>query len=220
MRPSLGTDIHRRTFLRQGAASLGLLGLHSLLVQTSAAQTNGVVNPLHHPAKAKRVIFLYQAGGPSHLETFDFKPKLAEMHGKPMPESFTKGQQIAQLQNSRLICYGPQHKFQRFGKANAEICDSSRAILRVLAARLPESFWLICYGGDPHLGGSRWAQSNVGRCRPIWSGRGTGFKRGASDGSAVRAFRTRFGPSLSGWLERTASIALPGRAQHWSFRRP
>ena len=36
----------------------------------------GVVNPLHHPAKAKRVIFLYQAGGPSHLETFDYKPKL------------------------------------------------------------------------------------------------------------------------------------------------
>src|SRR5436309_9426254 len=122
MKPSrateIGTEIHRRTFLRQGAASLGLLGLHSLM-----AQTNGVVNPLHHAPKAKRVIFLYQAGGPSHLETFDFKPKLAEMHGKPMPESFTKGQQIAQLQNSRLICYGPQHKFQRFGKANAEICE-------------------------------------------------------------------------------------------------
>src|SRR5437764_1401799 len=118
MRPSPGTEIHRRTFLRQGAASLGLLGLQSLM-----AQTNGVVSPLHHPAKAKRVIFLYQAGGPSHLETFDNKPKLAEMHGKPMPESFTKGQQIAQLQNSRLICYGPQHKFQRFGKANAEICE-------------------------------------------------------------------------------------------------
>ena len=40
------------------------------------------------------------AGGPSHLETFDYKPKLAEMHGQPMPESFTKGQPIAQLQGA------------------------------------------------------------------------------------------------------------------------
>ena len=68
-----------------------------------------MVNPLHHPPKAKRVIFLYQAGGPSHLETFDFKPKLAEMHGKAMPESLTKGQQIAQLQGRPLVCFGPQH---------------------------------------------------------------------------------------------------------------
>ena len=61
-----------------------------------------MVNPLHHAAKAKRVIWLYMAGGPSHLETFDYKPKLAELSGKPMPESITKGQPIAQLQ-------GPAH---------------------------------------------------------------------------------------------------------------
>ena len=54
------------------------------------------------PPKAKRIIYLYMAGGPSHLETFDYKPKLAEMHGQPMPESFTKGQPIAQLQGQKL----------------------------------------------------------------------------------------------------------------------
>src|SRR4051794_14330935 len=118
MKPSHATDICRRTFLRQGAAGLGLLGLQSLM-----AQTGGVVSPLHHPAKAKRVIFLYQAGGPSHLETFDYKPKLAELHGKGMPESFTKGQQIAQLQGKPLICFGPQHGFRRFGKSGMEICE-------------------------------------------------------------------------------------------------
>ncbi|MCB0188870.1 MAG: DUF1501 domain-containing protein, partial [Caldilineaceae bacterium] len=47
------------------------------------------------------------AGGPSHLETFDYKPKLAEMDGQPMPESFTKGQPIAQLQGAALKCLGP-----------------------------------------------------------------------------------------------------------------
>src|ERR1700726_3692224 len=103
MKPSPGTDICRRAFLGRGVAGLGLLGLNSLLTPRLFAETRGVVSPLHHPAKAKRVIFLYQAGGPSHLETFDYKPKLAEMHGKPMPDSLTKGQQIAQLQNSQLV---------------------------------------------------------------------------------------------------------------------
>jgi Protein of unknown function (DUF1501) len=62
------------------------------------------------------------AGGPSHLETFDPKPKLAEMDGKPMPESFTKGQQLAQLQGQKLKCFGPQHPFAKFGKNQIEIC--------------------------------------------------------------------------------------------------
>jgi hypothetical protein len=109
-------------------AGLGYFALNSLMGNhLAAAQTperwRGVVDPLHHPAKAKRVIFLYQAGGPSHLETFDYKPKLAEMHSKPMPESFTKGQQIAQLQGKPLICFGPQYGFKRFGQSGQEISE-------------------------------------------------------------------------------------------------
>lgn len=115
-------EICRRTFLRNGLSGVGLLALNALLDRRLFGST-GVVNPLHHPAKAKRVIFLYQAGGPSHLETFDYKPKLAEMTGKPMPDSFTAGQQIAQLQGQRLTCFGPQHPFQKFGKSGQEICS-------------------------------------------------------------------------------------------------
>ena len=115
--------IWRRAFLRQGVSSLGLLGLNSLLAPALFGKTTGVVNPLHHPAKAKRVIFLYQAGGPSHLETFDNKPVLRSMHSKPMPESLTKGQQIAQLQGRALVCYGPQYEFKKFGKSGQEICE-------------------------------------------------------------------------------------------------
>jgi hypothetical protein len=123
-------DIKRRTFLNYGFSSVGLLALNSLLdprllraASSTAAGSKGVVNPLHFPPKAKRVIFLYQAGGPSHLETWDPKPKLAELSGKPMPESFTKGQQIAQLQGKKLICFGPQHGFKRFGKAGLEFSE-------------------------------------------------------------------------------------------------
>ncbi len=82
----------------------------------------GVIHPLPFPQKAKRVIWLTMAGGPSHLETFDPKPKLAEMNGKPMPESMTKGQQLAQLQGKPLLCFGPQHPFAKFGENQTEIC--------------------------------------------------------------------------------------------------
>src|SRR5579862_8974880 len=113
-------SVCRRTFLRNGLSGVGLLALNALLDRRLFAST-GVVNPLHHPAKAKRVIFLYQAGGPSHLETFDYKPKLAEMSGKPMPDSFTKGQPIAQLQGQALKCLAPQHEFKKYGTSQQEI---------------------------------------------------------------------------------------------------
>ena len=59
------------------------------------------------------------AGGPSHLETFDYKPKLAEMHGQPMPESFTKGQPIAQLQGQKLNCFAPAARVQQVTASRA-----------------------------------------------------------------------------------------------------
>src|SRR5688572_10772073 len=77
--------LNRRAFL--GRSGLGLMALGSLLnpgLLRSAASTprwTGVVNPPHHPPRARRVIFLYMAGGPSHLETFDYKPQLARLHG-------------------------------------------------------------------------------------------------------------------------------------------
>ncbi len=87
------------------------------------AASRGVLGALPLPQKAKRVIWLTMAGGPSQLELFDHKPKLAEMDGKPMPESFTKGQQLAQLQGQQLICQGPQFKFQLFGKNRTELSE-------------------------------------------------------------------------------------------------
>ena len=123
----------RRAFLGRASQGIGGLALSSLmspaLFRAAVASTEigrhaplGVVDPLHYPPKAKRVIWLTMAGGPSHLETFDPKPKLAAMHGQPMPESFTKGKQIAQLQGAKLVCFGPQHPFKRFGKDRVEIC--------------------------------------------------------------------------------------------------
>jgi hypothetical protein len=130
MNETLIREMSRRAFLGRGAAGMGVVALNSLLgprvfasAQMPAMQSHGVVNPLDFAPKAKRVIFLYQAGGPSHLETFDYKPKLVEMSGKPMPESFTRGQQIAQLQGQRLTCFGPTHGFKPFGKSGQVVCE-------------------------------------------------------------------------------------------------
>ena len=104
--------LHRRAFLGRSAGGIGSLALASLLdpgllrggeehgrrSDRSRERWEGAVRPLHFPARVKRIIYLYMAGGPSHLETLDHKPTLARMHGQPMPESFTKGMPIAQLQ--------------------------------------------------------------------------------------------------------------------------
>src|SRR5262245_47054094 len=124
----------RRAFLGHAGFGLGAAALASLLNPELLRAADdkgrpdpdrwaGVVNPLHFPARAKRVIWLTMAGGPSHLETFDYKPKLAEMNGQPMPESITKGQPIAQLQGAKLNCFAPQHPFRKFGKSGLEIAE-------------------------------------------------------------------------------------------------
>jgi uncharacterized protein (DUF1501 family) len=120
----------RRTFLSRTACGIGAAALSSLLKQgvarageASPPAGRGAINPLHSVPTAKRIIFLTMAGGPSHLETLDFKPKLAEMHGQPMPESFTKGQPIAQLQGAQLKCFAPQHPFKKFGQSGQEISE-------------------------------------------------------------------------------------------------
>jgi hypothetical protein len=105
--------------------SIALTGLLQprLFGATSAplAGSTGLVNPLHFAPKAKRVIFLCMAGGPSQFETFDEKPKLGSMHGEPMPESYTAGMPLAQLQGQELRCYAPQVPFGRHGQSGQNI---------------------------------------------------------------------------------------------------
>ena len=113
-------QLTRRALLGRATQGLGALALASLESGAHAQNPGGAWRGA--AGKAKRVIWLSMAGGPSHLETFDPKPKLGQMHGQPMPESFTKGQQLAQLQGQKLTCYGPQLPFAKFGKSQIEIC--------------------------------------------------------------------------------------------------
>mgnify|MGYP001380698291 FL=1 len=122
----ISIELNRRSFLSKTGIGLGLTALGSIInpldnIASKDTHWPGLMAPPPLPIKAKRVIFLCMAGGPSHLETFDNKPELAKLHGKPMPESFTKGQQIAQLQGKELKAFGPQHEFKRWGQSEQEL---------------------------------------------------------------------------------------------------
>ncbi len=122
-------QIQRRTFLARGGVGLGSVALSSLLGRSASAAKEdagaygGLPGLPHHTPKVKRVIFLCMAGGPSHLETFDYKPMLEKLDGKAMPTSYTEGQPIAQLQGKELKCLRPLTKFKKYGESGMEVSD-------------------------------------------------------------------------------------------------
>ena len=114
---------NRRWFLNQCGVGLGGFALADLL----GAATGGNLDPLapkkpHFAPKAKRVIYLFMAGGPSHLELFDNKPQLAKFDGTLPPAELLKGYRAAFINpNSKLL--GPRFKFSRHGQSGAEISE-------------------------------------------------------------------------------------------------
>jgi len=114
----------RREFIRDGFCGFGGLALASMLHDEQARA--GSVNPLsprppHMPAKAKAVIFLFMAGGPSHLETFDPKPLLNRLHGKPRPKEFGEARYQFLRPNARLL--GTRRTFRKHGESGIEVSD-------------------------------------------------------------------------------------------------
>ncbi len=104
--------IDRRTFLEHAGFGLGAAALHSLAPQGPAPAL---------PPRIRRVIFLCMAGGPSQLETFDYKPELEKRDGQPMPASFTKNQPIAQLQGQKLKVLRPLASWGRYGASGQTV---------------------------------------------------------------------------------------------------
>ena len=127
LQQALANDWSRRTFLKKSFAGLGGIALSQFADAASgpAGQLPYLYQQggLHFPAKAKRVVHLCMAGGPSHVDSFDPKPKLNKLNGQAFPESFTKGQQLAQLQGAKLIARGSVSNFKKWGSAGIDIAD-------------------------------------------------------------------------------------------------
>jgi hypothetical protein len=120
----------RRQFLGRATSSIGSLALASLLnpelfasTSSTANASRGVLPGFHFAPKAKRVIFLFQSGGPSQFELFQNRPKLTQLHGEPMPESITKGQRLAQIRGQKLRICGTPYKFYQHGQSGAEVSE-------------------------------------------------------------------------------------------------
>src|SRR5207302_7095235 len=125
--------LSRREMLEYCANGFGMLGLTALLAdQASAGQTAAPSSIVHRlpsesplaqrapmfPARAKRVIFLFMSGGPSHIDTFDPKPRLAADNGKPLPFEKPK---LERTRTGNLL-HSP-FKFRKHGRAGIEVCD-------------------------------------------------------------------------------------------------
>lgn len=117
----------RRWFVQDCAVGLGALALGGLLGTGARAGEGADLDPLapkapHFAAKAKRVIYLFMAGAPSHLELLDYKPQLAKYDGTLPPADLIKGYRAAFINpNSKLL--GPKFKFEKHGKCGAEISE-------------------------------------------------------------------------------------------------
>ena len=120
----------RRAFLR-GTTGLGGLALASLLdpsliaASPGPATVPGALKVLHHPARAKRVIYLFQSGAPSHLDLFDPKPLLQRMTGEELPPSVRKGQRITGMTAGQAVlrCVGAAYPFRSYGKNGLELSE-------------------------------------------------------------------------------------------------
>lgn len=120
-------QVTRRHFFRDCSIGLGSLALSSLLGDRAIGAEKGA-NPLapkrpHFPARAKRVIYLFQAGGPSQLELFDHKPGLAKYNGQPCPPELLKGQTLAFIKPDAAL-FSTQFKFARHGQSGAEMSEA------------------------------------------------------------------------------------------------
>src|SRR3954468_15738860 len=108
----------RRELLASAGCGFGMLALADLFATEDRAANPFSVRPPHHPAKAKRVIFLYMPGGPSHVDTFDPKPRLATDNGKPLPFDKPK---LERVKTGNLLA--SPWKFHKRGQSGVEVSE-------------------------------------------------------------------------------------------------
>lgn len=122
----------RRQFFGRTAAGIGSAALASLLSpQLFAAGTTqpagmpGVLPELHFPPKAKRVIYLFMSGGPSHIDLFDHKPALKQLHGTELPAEVRMGQRVTGMTAGQksFPCVSPMFEFAQHGQSGAWVSE-------------------------------------------------------------------------------------------------
>ena len=121
---ALSQSLHRRQFLGRTATGFGTAALASLLNPQLFAGS-GAMSALQFPTKAKRVIYLFMSGGPSHIDLFDYKPRLADYNNTELPGSIRMGQRITGMTAGQksLPCAAPIFKFAQHGRSGAWVSE-------------------------------------------------------------------------------------------------
>ena len=127
MIPTFNSDnlLDRRRFLNLGARGMGALGLASLaqpdLLHAAVGRGGGALGNPHFRPKAKRVIYLFFSGGPSHIDMYDFKPGIRKIHGIELPDSIRQGQRITGMTSGQksFPCVAPMFEFKQHGQSGA-----------------------------------------------------------------------------------------------------
>ncbi len=132
-RIDFGNNIPRREFFGRSATGIGVAALASLLggdgrvmADDKAGAALGALPGLPHFApKAKRVIYLFQSGAPTHPDIFDYKPKLKELHGTPMPDSYLGTKRFSSMTGNPKgkVALGPIEPFKQYGQSGAWVSD-------------------------------------------------------------------------------------------------
>jgi hypothetical protein len=168
----------RRQFLNRAGGGFGLIALTAMLHEEGLLASEPISpfapRGLHHAAKAKRVIFLFMSGGPSHLETFDPKPQLQRLHGERLPDSFGAVKTRRGVDKNRLLA--TRRTFRKYGQSGIEVSDLLPCLARCVddlcvlrgchgdSVTHPESVYLMNTGsiqlGRPSLGA--WASYGLG----------------------------------------------------------
>src|ERR1043165_3451007 len=114
----------RRRFLQQCGTGMGALALSSLFNKKLFAADNAstVLGKTHFAPKAKNIIYLFQSGGPSHLDLFDPKPELAKRDGQQVPEELVKNIRLAQIGKNEKLLASP-YKFAQYGKSGVWLSE-------------------------------------------------------------------------------------------------
>ncbi len=201
--------VSRRSLLRSSACGFGWLGLASMLAKDSPTQ--GPVNPLmpkktHFAPRAKRVIFLFMAGGPSHLDTFDPKPRLTQDHGKPLP--FKQPLAFAPGEVGNL--FKSPWEFRKYGESGIEVSELFPNVARfvddlcVIRSMVGDS---VAHGGahlQLHTGSINFARPSMGS----WLVYGLG-----TENQNLPAFLTLKPGLENGGAKQWSSAFLPGAYQ-------
>lgn len=115
----------RRQFFGRSACGIGTAALASLLGRTGLGQQPATTPGPHFAPKAKRVVYLFMDGAPTHVDLFDYKPKLQEMHGKPIPDEYLAGKRFSTMTGNAKgkLVLGPVEPFKPRGQSGAWVSD-------------------------------------------------------------------------------------------------